>query len=520
MKILSLQVRDFRVFENASFDLNSPRVGLSGDNGVGKSSIPEAVVVALYGTTIMGSPFVDHLIRTGAKDAEVTVELETEHGSIQVTRTLGKKKKVYLDGQEATQADIERIIGGKEHFLAAFAPTYFASLADKDAREMLMKLIKAPTRDEVFAKMTKPDAETLKYLELRDPAETQKQLRADIKEAETQCAKTEGRIEELTKRLSREMPEPRTFDVKTLDRLRMQVDNGSALLTKELAQLESEQRQLRPRYDSLKRQLRTVPDTPYAEGDPCSNCGQPLHGEHLAKALEGYRVHAESIRAENEKLKAEMLALVDRGKEVADRIAQLQSIGESDDVKALRERLVVMEAEWRDVEAHNAHLGRLRLDMDEDKKALAEAEKYLEELKQEQFGLQEQVKSIAQYRATLAEMQIAQLKQHLNKVDIKLFDVTKGTGEIKPTFDLLYDGRPYKALSTSEQIRVHLELTTLFNRVTGMDYPCFLDFAESITHYRGPHASQVIEACVVEGEDLHVELMPDGLMGDTKGDVA
>ena len=132
----------------------------------------------------------------------------------------------------------------------------------------------------------------------------------------------------------------------------------------------------------------------------------------------------------------------------------------------------------------------------------------------------EQVKSIAQYRATLAEMQIAQLKKHLDKVDIKLFDVTKSTGEIKPTFDLLYDGRPYKALSTSEQIRVHLELTTLFNRVTGMDYPVFIDFAESITHYNRPFASQVIEACVVEGEDLQVELMPEGLLDSAKGDVA
>ena len=383
MKVLAIEMRDFRIHAQAKFDLNASRVGISGENAVGKSTIAEAITFALYGTTIMGSPYVDHLIRTGAKDAEVTVELEREHGSIQVTRSLGKKKKVYLDGQEASQSDIERIIGGKEHFLTAFAPTYFASLADKDAREMLMRLIKAPTREEVFAKMTKADVETLKYLELRDPAETQKNLRTEIKEAETQYAKTEGRIEELTKRLARAMPESRKFDVLALDKLRTQLSTGNSLLEKELAQLQAEQHQLRPRYDSLKRQLRSIPDTPYGEGDPCSNCGQPLHGEHLVKALEGYRMHAESIQAENEKLKAEMLTLVDRGKEVADRINHLQSMGESDDVKALRERLATMEAEWREVEAHNAHIGRMRLDMDEDAKSRAEAAKYLEELKQE-----------------------------------------------------------------------------------------------------------------------------------------
>src|SRR5690606_13457123 len=103
-------------------------------------------------------------------------------------------------------------------------------------------------------------------------------------------------------------------------------------------------------------------------------------------------------------------------------------------------------------------------------------------------------------------LQVRQLEEHLNRVSIQLHELVKTTGELKPVFRLQYDGKPYAVLSTSERIRAGLEIASLINKLTGVDFPVFVDCAESVTHFDRPAASQLFVSRVVKGEPLSVRV--------------
>lgn len=66
---MRLQLKDFRCYENASFDFGNGLVLLSGKSGQGKSSLFMAINFALFGT---GTKIVSH----GKSSCNVQLELD------------------------------------------------------------------------------------------------------------------------------------------------------------------------------------------------------------------------------------------------------------------------------------------------------------------------------------------------------------------------------------------------------------------------------------------------------------
>ena len=85
---------------------------------------------------------------------------------------------------------------------------------------------------------------------------------------------------------------------------------------------------------------------------------------------------------------------------------------------------------------------------------------------------------VVSYICKRAELTFSQLK--MNKVEISLYDVVKSTGEAKDTFKFTYGGRRYDRLSLSEKIRAGMEVSELMKRLTGRNYPVFVDNMESV----------------------------------------
>ena len=85
---------------------------------------------------------------------------------------------------------------------------------------------------------------------------------------------------------------------------------------------------------------------------------------------------------------------------------------------------------------------------------------------------------VVSYICKRAELTFSQLK--MNKVEISLYDVVKSTGEAKDTFKFTYGGRRYDRLSLSEKIRAGMEVSELLKRLTGRNYPVFVDNVESV----------------------------------------
>lgn len=108
------------------------------------------------------------------------------------------------------------------------------------------------------------------------------------------------------------------------------------------------------------------------------------------------------------------------------------------------------------------------------------------------------------YISKRAELTFSQLK--MNRVEISLYDVVKSTGEVKDTFKFQYGGRRYDRLSLSEKIRAGMEVSELMKRLTGRNYPVFVDNMESVDDLANVRPTgQIIMAKCVSGAALQVK---------------
>ena len=127
----------------------------------------------------------------------------------------------------------------------------------------------------------------------------------------------------------------------------------------------------------------------------------------------------------------------------------------------------------------------------------------LEQEAQEIQRKKEQISHLILYVSKRAELTFSQLT--MNRVAISLYDVVKSTGEVKDTFQFTYGGRRYDRLSLSEKIRAGLEVSELLKRLTGRNYPVFLDNMESVESLDNVRPTgQVLLARCVGGADLTV----------------
>jgi DNA repair exonuclease SbcCD ATPase subunit len=108
-----------------------------------------------------------------------------------------------------------------------------------------------------------------------------------------------------------------------------------------------------------------------------------------------------------------------------------------------------------------------------------------------------------QYMAKRIELMLGGL--NMTSTEIVLTEIIKTTGEVKDCFRFSYDGRDYKCLSLSEKVRAGLDICTLIQRLSGRNYPIFVDNGESICTFGNVQLTgQVMIARVVNGQGLQI----------------
>lgn len=113
------------------------------------------------------------------------------------------------------------------------------------------------------------------------------------------------------------------------------------------------------------------------------------------------------------------------------------------------------------------------------------------------------ISDVILYVSKRAEMTFSQLR--MNRVEISLYDVVKSTGEARDTFKFTYNGRRYDRLSLSEKIRAGMEVSELVKRLTGRNYPVFVDNMESVDDLANVRPTgQLIMAKCVNNASLQV----------------
>src|SRR5690606_13763430 len=186
--------------------------------------------------------------------------------------------------------------------------------------------------------------------------------------------------------------------------------------------------------------------------------------------------------------------VVSRRKELEAELAKLDYVDVSEQLEKARELQEKIKPIEHEIQKHTQHQ-RLLEQVEQAEKDEMEV---LESLNESIFILD----SIKDFRAKEAELQAQKVQDLFDTLSIKLFETLKN-GEIKPTFEIMMDGKEYKKLSLSEGFRAGLELRDVLSEQSGVVTPVFVDNAESITKFKEPNG-QLIMARVVAGKELEV----------------
>jgi len=194
---------------------------------------------------------------------------------------------------------------------------------------------------------------------------------------------------------------------------------------------------------------------------------------------------AEQASAETERLRAEIQTLT------ADLEYGNLSQSEYDHLGTCREELRQSEAKIAALQTMTA------AQLPDFDREIAQANASIAEIKRK-------MANVIAYISKRAELTFSQLK--MNRVEISLYDVVKSTGEVKDTFKFQYGGRRYDRLSLSEKIRAGMEVSELMKRLTGRNYPVFVDNMESVDDLANVRPTgQIIMAKCVSGAALQVK---------------
>lgn len=128
----------------------------------------------------------------------------------------------------------------------------------------------------------------------------------------------------------------------------------------------------------------------------------------------------------------------------------------------------------------------------------------IDQAQEEITALKKRITDVASYVSHRAELTFSKLQ--MNRVAISLYDVVKTTGEAKDAFRFTYNERRYDRLSLSEKIRAGMEVSELMKRLTGRNYPVFVDNMESVEELSNVRPTgQIIMAKCVPMAELSVK---------------
>lgn len=244
-------------------------------------------------------------------------------------------------------------------------------------------------------------------------------------------------------------------------------------------------------------------------------------GNPIKSALIAARAGENDARAALEKQKAETLEKENHKLSELNQRLQEMNVAKELDREDYAERLSELENRiseqessiknggWSEEQSGRFHeLYGKKKEIEAQMKALDSTEEYdyarlIAETETEIAQTKRLINEVILYMAKRVELMLDGLK--MGNTEIVLTELVKTTGEIKDCFRFSYEGREYKCLSLSEQVRAGLDAAMLIQRLSGRNYPIFVDNGESIcTFGKAKPSSQVMIARVANGQVLQV----------------
>ena len=545
--IESIQVNNFRDFDNRTFRFRTHNT-ISGDNTLGKSSLGEAIVYGLYGITIQGSDRTDSLIKNGTDKMSVSISfIAPDNKRYVVARTkTTKSSAVRLNGKPSNQDKINDILTVEDKvFLAAFNNNYLQAeslLSPITARKFFLNLVPHPAHGEVLNALDEDSRKIIINNDNEDnengcePKQINQKL-TQLKEFETMLY---GNKTELTRQISSlgEAMGDENYTQADIDNYAKEIlelkDQKASIVIEptpvkqkiDVASLENQLAQQRANYKLLNEQIvKSMPREPET-GKTCDSCNQPYSDSAIASIKNEWSKKIEIINASNSKITERLREIAANGTILSQELEaaknQIENIDKThkesyakweasskenrDKIKEIDEQIDMLYAKILAVKVHLSSIKRKQEMMEQ----LSEVTKSIETAKEQQKDLLLLKDAYNKYFIKQSELVASKINEKLKSAQIKLFDTNKSNGNIKAVFKLLYNNTPVPLLSTSEKIRLGMELSNTVINLTGVKMPVFFDCCESITNFSCDISGvQCFYAHVKEGSELSIQSMQD-----------
>lgn len=506
--IKGLEVNGFRGYqERQSFRFGMVNE-IEGGNGRGKSSIMEAISFGLAGVDKFGKErSADRLMNNKGNEMVIIIEIERNGTSYEIERRVTRLKtkmetRILINRLQGSQDQIDQILGNRRRFLTSFLPQFLLTMSDKDMEAEFVSLIPLPHDEVVYAALAEenPDAaEILKGVSLTDPKVFISKESSELDQYKEDLIRLEGKEEEIKVALATDIPELIPINTAEIDSLKQAIKAIEALkpMPTDISELQNERQSLLGEYKALQAGLKFEED----HFITCENCGHEID------------LNAEQAK-KNEEIAAKLVEIQDKGKQIAAKIETIQKAdrkateefqaANKSSLSELRAELERLEANLKVTQQHNMRVEMLR----DNQKAARERQNFVRkekiELAEAIEKTEARIKAAKAFNITRCEMQMKDIKKHLNRASIRLFEVVRSTGEVKPAFKAEFDGKPLRVLSTSEEVLCFLEFSQLFRTFSKTNFPVFVDWAESIEEIPDQH-TQTFIARMVPKKPLEVK---------------
>jgi len=200
MKILSLEMENFRNHtENERFELGDMTF-ISGHNGTGKTTMAHAICYVLYGVNYYGLQKIERIINEKANSVKVKLEFMDQDGEVHTLIRARKADKgtLLLDGYSVTNEEIEQNFCDKRLFLSMFNPSYLVETLGEKGRELVLKYL-APIAPETVIEKLPSFSAVLNNISFKEnsPDLLIQSFRDDIRRAEQQIDVLSGNIQSI-----------------------------------------------------------------------------------------------------------------------------------------------------------------------------------------------------------------------------------------------------------------------------------------------------------------------------------
>lgn len=428
------------------------------------------------------------------------------------------KPKVIFDMQEKQMQDklLEKYYKNKDKG--------FNELTDTEKEEFINDKMFSISMDIAYNKLDKDERDLLEGVPVNIPAYIS-ELNNSIKKAESKISSYDGKIEYAEEIANQELPEVKTFEKDeelSIARQELVFLNNDTNLTdknkqkKVVEELEknllSKETECSEIENSMKAGKKKYLSIKNGEITKCPTCNQEIHDESKEKTIENLR---ESLFALYDKKNILDTEIKDIKLKLTMERCKFHSISGNPDVekekriKTVQENITKLEYEKAEIDRFNNSISIKGNDIES---ALQDI-KYFNLEKNTQLKLIDnlnQTKKIAQKLYILyIEEKMKLAREYLKDVDIKFYSVLKTTGEIKEDFIITYKDKTLSDLSRSETIATALEFANMFNKISRLNGPIFIDDYESCVDYDFikdySENTQLIIAKVEKGQDLQIQ---------------